>query len=342
MENSAPGSAVQTPIQSPNVYSNSPGNQNSSRIKKVLIVVTIIITLLGLITTIYLVQQKQIFKSKATDIPSDNWIAKVNNEEINQAEISGVAQLLIHLDEKEATDSAITKKALDYSINRRLLKKEADDQKLTSAAQSVADQRFAHLVIQSGNENTMIQKTGTDITTYKNYLLDQAIKEALQANASQWALVDYLSIRYLWHNTPEEEEINFQKIAENKINDYYLQIKEGLDIKEAIKKRCQDQSINPLPFGNHLKIYSTTFDKTICREQRVNYKVGQDANKEWGEDWLQQVYQIPVGATSAVIKYEKPATGLYFIIKVLDKGGNVLSLDDLITKLRAGNTILIK
>lgn len=340
-----PNTVVQTPVPAPtpNVSLSPSGNsQNISRKKKVFIIIIIIISLVGLVASVYLVKQQQILKSKATDIPSTDWKAKVNDEEISQIEVSQATQLLAYLAGKGTADSGIIKEALDYSINRRLLKKEADRQNLTNATQSVADQRFANLVAQNSGEDSIVQTTGADIITYKNYFLDQAIREALQANVSKWALVDYLSIRYLWHNNPEEEEINFQKIAEDKINDYYLQIQEGLDIKEAIKLRCQDPSIDQLPFGNHLKMYSTTFDdKTICREQRVNYKVGQDANKEWGEDWLEEVYQTPVGSTSKVNKYEKPAVGIYFIVKVLDKGGNAISLDDLIIKLRASNTIIV-
>ncbi|MCL5969982.1 MAG: SurA N-terminal domain-containing protein [Patescibacteria group bacterium] len=282
-------------------------------------------------------QQQQDVRQRASEGDS---VASVGNESISKAELEKAKGLFSSLDQK-ASNQAINQKALDFVIDRRLLQKEAEKRGVLSEAKEIANNRYNAYIAQyrPGQSSNGLSATNND--TLKNYFLNLVIKEKFESSVIKWRKVDYLSVRYLWHNNPGEEEIAFKNIAKNKIDEYYNKISNGLDIQEAIKKRCNDAVVNFLPFGDHIKIYNNTFDGKICREQRIEIIVNQDTNKEWGNKWLNEVFKLHKGDLSKVINFEEPATGLYFIIKVLDEGGEYSSISDLVTNLKAKEKVNI-
>lgn len=302
--------------------------------RKILGLFVILALLLSIFATIILVRQRQDIRQRAAEETAPKDIAvQVDNELVSKMELTNSQGLFSYLLNKDKNDPTIIQTALDFIINRRLLTKEATKRNLLARAGQIANQRFS-------------EKTAAtlpvDLTIYKNYLLDQAIREVLIKETAQWRTVDYLSIRYLWHQNPGQEEIALKKTAGSKIQDYYTKIKNGLDIRAAIKERCQDSSINYLPFDQHLRVYTDTFNGNTCREQRINSKVGKDFNPEWGDQWLTQVFKLHKGETSNILTLEEPAVGVYFVVKVLDEGGqDVPSIDSLLKNLRSVSKITI-
>lgn len=256
-------------------------------------------------------------------------IAEVNGQKIYKDELENAKVLFSTLDGKDRSDPEVAKKALDFVIDTRLLAEEA--RKRGVDISETVEKRF----------QASTEMYGATAQTYKNYLLNQAIKEALIPIAVQWRLVDYLSIRYIWNVNVGAEEAVFKETAFKKAQEYYNKIINGLDIREAIKQRCQDPAIDYYPFEDHLKVYSKTFDGKICREQRLDFYVSKENNPDWDE-WLKEVFKYHKGEVSKIIQYEKkPSLGMYFIVKILDEGqGTAFSIDELIQNL--GKTANIK
>lgn len=280
-------------------------------------------------------QKQQDVRQRASE---GNTVALVGGETVGRAELEKAKGLFSYLD-KKASDQIIGQRALDFVINRRLLEKEAQNRGVLDKAKETANKRYYAFLAQNTNVQTLVTAAKTDSNTLKSYFLNQAIEEELEPLVTKWRVIDYLSIRYLWHNNPEQEEINFKEIAKTKIEEYYNKIQGGLDMKQAIKQRCQDSTIDYFPFQEHSKISRNTFDGEICREQRINLKVSEDTNKEWGEKWLTEVFKLHKGNLSPVIKFEDPAVGMYFIIKVLDEGGKYSSMSELVNNLRTENRV---
>ncbi len=265
-------------------------------------------------------------------------IAEVDDEKIYPKELEDAKGLFSSLRGKNATDSAVQKEALDFVINYRLLKKEAKKRNLDVTGK--VNERLTNSIGQFANQKNLESNFHTNIATYTNYLLYQTVKEAIEPSVSQWRVVDYLSIRYLWHDNPETEEKEFKKIASNKIQEYHQKIKNGFDIKEAIKQRCKDPTIDYLPYlyddkYYHIKIYPQTFDGQVCRDQRINSKLSKDTNPDWGDGFLKEVFKYHKGELSPVIDFSKENVGMFFIVKVLDEGvGNNFSFDDFMEGLK--------
>lgn len=303
------------------------------RSKKILTILATLFLLILIPLTLSVVQKQQNIsqKAKETEIPKDS-VAKANNEFITKTELEKVKGFFSYIRGKEATDSAVREEALDFVINRRLLQKEAEKRGILSSVSKVANERFA-------STEKALQ---TDLVIYKTYLQYVAIKEALIPIATRFEVIDYLSIRYLYDDNASSSEKQYKEIVDKKIQEYYQQIQQGLDIREAIKKRCLDKEINSLPYDKSNKIYTTTFNGTSCREQAVNLRVSKDTNPLWGEVWLKLVFEkTKKNQLSPIITYTSKNVGMYFIIKVLDKGGEFFSLDELVASLRSTNNVRI-
>lgn len=301
--------------------------------KKILTGVAILFLLISIPLSLSVVQKQQNIsqEAKVAEIPKDS-VAKVNNEFIKKAEFEKAKGFFSYIRGKEATDSAVKKEALEFIIDRRLLQKEAEKRGILRNAEKVANERFA------STEKTL----QTDLATYKTYLQYVAIKEALIPLATRFEVIDCLSIRYLYDDNAPPSEGQYKEIVDKKIQEYYQEIQQGLDIREAIKKRCQDPEINFLPYDKSNKIYTTTFNGTSCREQAVNLRVNKDTNPVWGDAWLKLVFEkTKKGQISSIITYTSKNVGMYFIIKVLDKGGEFFSLDELVASLKSANNVRI-
>lgn len=268
-----------------------------------------------------------------------NVVAIVNNEKIYKAELEAAKGFFSNLHSKDKNDPEIKKEALDFIIDRRLLEKDA--QKRGVDISSLVDKRFNASITQYGDIKKLEETLNTDSATYRAYLTSQTIKEALEPVSTQWRILDYLSIRYLWNDNAELEEQNYKKVAQRKAEEYYQRIQAGLDIKEAIRLRCRAPEINYLPFEDHHKIYLNTFDGKICREQRINFKISKETNPEWGDDWLREVFKLKKGL-NPIMDFSKSGVGMFFIINVLEESqGTSFSLEDLIKNLKSESNIKI-
>lgn len=302
--------------------------------------ITLAIVALSIVTIVTIVFLSYLGLIPLSRFLTKQVIAEVNGEKIYSDELEDVKGLFSYLRAKDPKSPEIKTEALNFVIDRRLLDKEAKKRGLDVS--EVVNKRYEASIRQYGNQQKLAETVQTNLSTYKIYLFDQAIREKLALSAVKWSTVDYLSIRYLWNSIPESEEQDFKQIASKKIQDYYQKIKSGLDIREAIKQRCLDSKINFFPFMEHRKIYTTTFNGQTCWEQQIGITVSHNTNPEWGDDWLKEVFKLAKGEISPVITLEKPAVGIYFIVKVLDQGGdNVLSIGQLMDNLRTANSIKI-
>ena len=267
-------------------------------------------------------------------------IAQVNGEKLYKDQLEQAKGLFATLRSKDRQDPEVAKEALDFLIEQSLLDKEA--QKRAIGVSELVNSRFEASISQYGGQKQLEQTFQTDGSTYKAYLTNQAIRQALEPIATKWRVVDYLSIRYLWNEDSQPEEKEYKNTALEKAQQFYQKIQAGLDIREAIKQRCQDPKINYLPFEDHNQIYLKTFNGTDCREQRINFKVSKDTNPDWGDDWLKLVFQLRQGELSPVIDYSRFGVGLFFIIKVLDEGtGDAFSVSDLVNHLKEVSDVKI-
>lgn len=260
-------------------------------------------------------------------------IAEVNGEKIYLAEYEAAKGLF-------SADPQVKKAALDFIIDRRLLTKEAESRAI-DVTQTTSN-RLQASIAQYGDEKNLEKGVNTDIATYQNFLTYQAIKEVLISSAIKWKVIDVFSIRYLYDDNAPPEEKKYKEVADKKIQEYYTKIKNGLDIREAIKERCKDPQINFLPYQTDTKVYTTSFNGTTCREQEVNLRISKDTNQLWGEQWLKQIFETTKkGEVSSIIDFTNKNVGIYFIVKVLDEGGDIFSIDELIDNLKKSAKIKV-
>lgn len=273
-------------------------------------------------------------------IPEDA-VASVGDEFITKAQYDKALGMYSYILKKAIADPQVRQAALNFVTDSRLLLKEAEKRGITQQVGELAETRFAAAKAPHASLEEAEKTWQTDEVTYKSYFLYRTILQELEPLATKWRIVDYLSIRYLWHENPQEEELAFKTVAEGKINEYYNKILSGLDIEEAIRQRCLDPEIDYLPFGENLPVYRETLENGVCREQRINEKVSKDTNPDWGDRFLSEVFKLQDGQLSPIIVYEEPALGMYFIIKVVeDGGGEYFSMKSLISKLRTENNVL--
>lgn len=294
-----------------------------------LFVIVIVILLLNYFQIINLRRVSSLFSF----IPQKRFvIANVNGESIFNDEVDHAIGLFTYFG-KNKKSSEIKKDAIQFVINRRLLQKYVQEQNIDVS--STVAKRYNASLFQYTNAANLERVFNTDANTYKNYLTYNALQEKLSSSIIQWRIVDYLSVHYKWdesEGTKEGEE--YKKTALKKIKQYYSDLTSGVPIRTLVKQRCKDPEINYLPFQDHYKLYEKTFDGTVCQEQRVNFTVSKDTNPEWGNEWLEKVMRYHKGEISQIITIDKPV-GLYFLIKILDEGGNISSFDNLLSTLKS-------
>lgn len=293
--------------------------------------------------TLFLVKQNQDIRQRASSEKNyADVVAQVGNEYISKSELNKEKNLFAKLENKQVTESAVAKKALDFAIEQKLLRKEAQKKGVLTKAENTADQRFNGMFNQYGSLSSLEKNVGTDSQTYKNYLTTLAIEENLEPLEIQWKVIDYLSIRYSYDDNATPEEKQYAEIVDQKIQEYYNKIKNGMDIREAIKQRCLDPEINYLPYSPSNNVYTKGFNGTTCREQAVNLKVSKDTNPVWGDAWLKQIFeQTKKGQVSGIIDFKDKNIGMYFIVKVIDEGGKYFSKQDLINNLKKTSNIQV-
>lgn len=266
-------------------------------------------------------------------------IAQVNGEKLYQDQLEQAKGLFATLRSKDGNDPDVKKEALNFIIDSRLLEKEAKKRGIDVS--TTVSSRSRGSISQYGSQKNLEESLHTSSATYQNYLSYQAIQEALIYSEVRWKLIDLFSIRYLFDDNAPPEEKKYKEIVDKKIQEYYTKIKNGLDIRQAIKERCKNQEINFLPYEPDNKIYTVSFNGTVCREQNIDLKISKDTNPLWGDEWLKQIFEkTKKGEISPIINFTSQNVGIYFIVKVLDEGGDVSSLDTLINNLR--NSAVIK
>lgn len=332
MPNTQPIS-VTPPIPTPLPLPNNDKRPKIALISVVVVIILLFFTLLlnylGLIS----------LSSPFSFLPTQNQVViEVAEEKIYKKELDNVKALFAFFEKKKTQDPSIVKEATDFVINRRLLEKEAKKRSIDIS--KIVAARFTASLKQYGSEENLEKALNTNSSTYKNYLTYQALKEFFISSTIKWKIVDVFSIRYLYDDNAPVEEKNYKEVVDKKIQQYYTKIKDGLDIREAIKERCSDKEINFLPYDPNNKVYTTGFNGKICREQNIDLKVSKNTNSLWGEKWLQQIFETTKkGEISPIIDFTNKNIGMYFIVKVLDEGGDSLSFDDLISALRSSTNI---
>lgn len=268
-------------------------------------------------------------------------VAEVNGQKIYSDELDQTKSFFSLLNTKNANDPVIKKGALDFLIETTLLEKEAKRRNIDVS--SIINARYNGSISQYGSQNALEKAVKTDSATYKKYLKNQAIKDALKPLATQWKLIDYFSIRYLYDDNAPPKEKEYKDVVDKKIQEYYTKIKNGLDIREAIRQRCQDPEINFLPYDTNNKVYTTGFNGTTCREQIINVTINKDSNSIWGDTWLKEVFaKTKKDEISPIIDFKSKNIGMYFIVKELNEGGGIFfSMEELINSLKATSIIKI-
>ncbi len=300
-----------------------------------------LILLLAIPFTLVMVKKQQEIRQRAE---SGLIAAQVNNQSIASTDYEKAKSLMAILKKKPENDNAVKKEALSVLIDSQLIEKDLEKDKLKSEIQNLADQRYKNLSYQA--KATQDKNLGPllkqDPKILKSYLFLQAAKERLGKEKAQWAVIDYVSIRYLWHKEPKQEEIGFKNTAAKKIKEYSDMLQGGSSIGDVIRLRCQNNELNYLPFETHLKAYSMGFDGKLCREQRLNFKVSKDTNPEWGDAWLKQVLSLEENKTSEILNFESGNVGFYYLVKVNKKGiGTFFSFSDYLNSLRVKNSVKI-
>lgn len=275
-------------------------------------------------------------------------VAEVNGEKIYSPELEKANGLFATLEQKNKNDPTVREHALNFLIENRLLKKEAAKRGLLEIIETSAETLLNSSLTGHGGQQGLENNFHTDIATFKSYLLNSSLINLFKTQTTEWATIDALSIRYLFRTNPPSEDLAYKKIVDKKIQEYYSKIKNGLSVREAIKERCLDPELDYFPADRGSTSdqrpvpYSGSFDGNSCREQLLNQTVSEDTNPIWGDEWLKEVFKIPKGEVSQIITLEKSGTGLYFIVKVTDKGGgNYFSVEDLIKELKNKSQIKI-
>lgn len=313
-------------------------NHKTSRIKIILLIILIFILVAGIAIGTYLIQQKQIFKSKA----AEPIIAQVNGDKLTASEFNKTKAFFADLSNKPETDQSVSQQALKFEIEHKLLQKYAAEQGVLDEANQIADSRFNNIVQNTAADQTTAILTSQDKDAYKEYVLDQAIREQLQQSAIEWKKVHFLSIRYHFDDNDIENEKTYKEMVDQKIKEYQSIITNEKTIKEAIKKRCQDADIDYLPYDPDNHIYNKTFNDKTCREQGVDLKISSTANPMFGNNWLQQVFaNTKKGEVSQIIDYTDKNLGMYFLVYEIDEGGESSSLSELIDSLKNTNQVQI-
>lgn len=335
----SPPFAPPNPINNtPTVVTTGDPSHKGSKIKLILLVILIVILIAGIAIGTYLIQQKQIFKSKAAE-PT---IAQVNSDKITASEFNKTKAFFTNLSDKPESDQSVSQQALKFEIEHSLLKKYAADQGILDEANQIADSRFNNIVQNHAGNQTAAALTAQDKDKYKEYVLDQAIREQIQQSAIEWKKVHFLSIRYHFDDNDTDVEKDYKETVDRKIKEYQETITDEESLKEAIKRRCEDPDINYLPYNTGTKVYTTSFNGTICREQAVNLTISTSTNPMFGNNWLKKVFEnTKNGEISQIIDYTDKNLGMYFIVYEIDEGGESFSMSELLNNLKTSNNIQI-
>lgn len=335
----APANEIQRGPPSGDININDSSHKNS-KIKIILFTIPILILIVGIGVGTYLTQQKQTIKSEA----SEEIVAQVNGDKITISEFNQTKHFFANLSNKPENDPEVGKQALKFVIEHRLLKKYVADKGILDQINQVANTRFEYITQNAAiaTDQATLSLTTQDKNIYNKYVLDQAIREQLKQSAIKWKDIHFLSIRYHFDDNDMDKEKSYKLTVERKIKEYQAMIKDEESLKEAIKKRCQDKDINYLPYEISNKVYTASFNGTICREQAVNLKISTSTNPMFGSNWLKKVFEsTKKGEISPIIDYTDTNLGMYFIVYEIDEGGESISLDELINTLKASNNIQI-
>ncbi|MCL4387290.1 SurA N-terminal domain-containing protein, partial [Patescibacteria group bacterium] len=187
---------------------------NSSGRKKIILIVFVFLAIVAIPLTVYIAQKQQEIRQRAsTGEPSTNAVAQINGQTINKDELEKAKGLFSYLKNKNAEDQKVKDEAMNFLIERRLLENEARKRGIFDKASTIANQRTDNLIAQYQDQKEAEKVLNIDMGTYRNYALNEAIKEGLEPIITKWRVVDYLSIRYLWHNAPELEELAFNTFS---------------------------------------------------------------------------------------------------------------------------------